>query len=686
MERVLDLLRILMNYILKNNLNIDKSTFFTVIIGQITIYGILLTFYQFVASYQGNEKKAIRYLGINITEYFVKKKISVFNNIVSKKIFGLIVVLEIMYKPFIAIYGEKLSAETISVMNFIWYLFVIFFFVLFVILFFQCTKSILLIKLCSDAKTNGYLIDEINKMFLKKTMKERITQKTIDLFRKDFGYLRDAIRFDDNIELQGKYNDLIYMIFADYMNRKKHEISLIENKGKVVRNQEPWIYNANCEVHLLQEIIRGNYFQLDEKNVSLILKFHISLLKLNLVRAKLAGYSKISFNRYESFYIQEKEKIFDVSEWKNVTLKIYQKLSDEKKKELIFFLQGEMNQKQDMYGYYCDHCIKDLLRMEIDSIFEGEREQKDFIKIFDQIIKNEHINDFCSQIIRDKIVYYNRFDIEELIGQLSERNCIYIFSYIMMYYSIYRFRFEWKYININVLKALWKQQDYVQYDAGEVISRIKNSNIGHRFEEQMYLKFMEYIAAGVDGKVFNRVYDENILDGFYFWAIKVSVINKDDLMYSIYQNDLDIDIQIAIINELSKHEELLENKNIFNWVQHMRYNTFSKQNSLPENLNVTLRSLLLADINVVVVANYACAKCYIYVDVIGAYLLIKLHELPDKIQKQKQVKKIIKGAFIASNINVDEYINMLEKECRICRCENNYVQKEKMKGYLLKLF
>lgn len=57
-----------------NNLSIDKATFFTVIIGQITIYGILLTFYQFVASYQGGEKAATCYLGINITEYFVKKK------------------------------------------------------------------------------------------------------------------------------------------------------------------------------------------------------------------------------------------------------------------------------------------------------------------------------------------------------------------------------------------------------------------------------------------------------------------------------------------------------------------------------------------------------------------------------------------------------------------------------------
>lgn len=32
----------LIDYILNNNLNIDKSLFFTIVIGQISIYGILL--------------------------------------------------------------------------------------------------------------------------------------------------------------------------------------------------------------------------------------------------------------------------------------------------------------------------------------------------------------------------------------------------------------------------------------------------------------------------------------------------------------------------------------------------------------------------------------------------------------------------------------------------------------------
>lgn len=686
MERTSYLLQIIIDYMFNNNLSIDKATFFTVIIGQITIYGILLTFYQFVASYQGGEKAATRYLGINITEYFVKKKIKIFNKIISKKMFGVLLILEILYKPFMTIYGETLGTSTISIINFVWFLFAIVYFILFVMLFIQCTKSILMIKMSSDIKRNGYIISEINKEFLKKTMKERISKNAIDLLRRDFVNLHDAIQEDENTELQGRYNQLIHLIFTDYIGRKQYEISNIEKKGRILKNQVSWIYNSNCEVHLLQEIIDEIYFQLDEQNIKSILNFYIDLIRLNLIRAKQAGYSKVRLNRYDDLYVKAEEKIFDVIEWKDVILKIYQKLSDKKKQELIRLLQRGLNQGQDFYEQYYKQCINDLIRVEFDCIFSEKRKQKDFVKIFGQIIKDKYFNDICAQIMRDKIIYYNRFDVGEIIGQLSGKNCTYIFSYIVLYYSIYRFRFEWEYININVLRILWKQHSDMQDDAEEVIEKIRNSNIGHRFEDKMYFKFMEYINASADGELFNMVYNDKILDVFYVWVIKTSVINQDDLIYSIYQDNLDMDIQIAIINELAKHDELMECESIHTWVQYMRYNSFAMQNSFPRKLNITLRSLLLTNINVVIVVNYVHENRYFYDDVIGAYLLVKLHELSDKTQKQKQIKEIVKNAFIASNMDIDEYINMIEKECYMCRCEINYVQKEKMKEYLLQTF
>lgn len=686
MEQISYLLKMIMDYILNNNLYIDKATFLTVIIGQITIYGILLTFYQFVESYQGNEKSVDRYLGNNIIEYFVKKKIKIFNSIISKKMFGILLILEILYKPFITIYGETIDASTISIVNFIWFSFAIGYFILFVMLFIQCTKSILMIRMSSDIKRNGYIISKINKDFLKKTMKERISKKAVDLLIRDFENLRNAIQIDDNVELQGRYNHLIYLIFSGYIERKQYEIYNIEMTGKILKNQVVWIYNSDCEVCLLQEIINETYFRLDEQNAWLIINFYIDLIRLNLMRSKLAGYSKVRFNRYDSLLTKVEEKTFDVSAWKDVTLKIYQKLSDENKQELIRLLQRDVNQERDFYKQYYKGCINGLITTEIDCVFSGKREQKNFVKIFGQIMKDKYFNDVCSHLIRDKIIDYNRFDAGEIIGQLSGKNCTYLFSYIVLYYSIYRFRFDWEYININVLRTLWKQHSSMQDDAEEVIEKIQNSNIGHRFEKKMYFKFIEYISASVDGELFNMVYNDKILDVFYVWTIKTSVINQNDPMYLIYKNNLDIDIKMVIINELAKHDELMEYESIYTWVQYMRYNTFATQNSIPGKLSITLRSLLLTNINAVIVANYAYANHYFYGDVIGAYLLVKIHELSDRTKKQKQIKEIIKNAFITRNMDIEEYINMIEEECHRCRCEMNYVQKEKMKEYLMKTF
>ena len=100
---------------------------------------------------------------------------------------------------------------------------------------------------------------------------------------------------------------------------------------------------------MLQEIIDEIYFQLDEQNVRSILIFYIDLIRLNLIRDKLAGYSKVRFNRYDGLSMKAEEKIFDVSEWKDVTLKIYQKLSDKKKQELIRLLQRGLNQEQQEF-------------------------------------------------------------------------------------------------------------------------------------------------------------------------------------------------------------------------------------------------------------------------------------------------------------------------------------------------
>ena len=81
MEKIIFYLEIMKKYCMNNNLSVDKSTYLTVIFGQITMYGILLTFYQFVADKSDGKKT---YLGCNLNECYIKKNVVFLNTVQGK--------------------------------------------------------------------------------------------------------------------------------------------------------------------------------------------------------------------------------------------------------------------------------------------------------------------------------------------------------------------------------------------------------------------------------------------------------------------------------------------------------------------------------------------------------------------------------------------------------------------------
>ena len=70
---------------------------------------------------------------------------------------------------------------------------------------------------------------------------------------------------------------------------------------------------------------------------------------------------------------------------------------------------------------------------------------------------------------------------------------------------------------------------------------------------------------------------------------------------------------------------------------------------------------------------------YIYYSIIGQYLLVKYAGEGD-IGALK--KELIRKAYVESNMSIQEYVEDLDSECRICGMELNYVKREKMKAYL----
>lgn len=672
-------INLIIEYIFNNKLEIDKVTYLTIVIGQLTIYGILLTFYQFVASFQGSQNSMTRYLGVNLTEYFIKKKVSIYNRIISKPIFFILLVIEVLYKPMLTICGSYFSEKSINVMNFIWYTFVIFYFIMFIILFGQCTKSILTIKRISDAKRNGGIIRDINKSFMKKSIRDRLINKSVDLLNYDIEYLRDVILEDNDPELQSKYNYLIDQIFSSYISNKEKEILLISQKNKIVKNQIPWVYNANCECTLINGILDGKYFPVDEELITIIYKLHIRLVELLMKRAKMETFEHICHDYYRSDFFINQNNLLDCGDWKQLTVKIYKNSNIEVKKRLIKILQMGYLENEGMYQEYCSDCITYIIRSDIDEIFNGKKLQNEFVKIFGDLIQNEKINDYCADIIRDNLISYDDVDVVELLKLLNKENCTCVFSYIIIYYSIYKFRFDWKYINITVIEELWRNHGNLKTDSKKVLNTFKESNIEHRFSDNMYYKLVEYLHKTLTGSLLELMYTDKLVDMFYITIIKLCVM---DHSYLGYVDKAGADTQINFINELSKHSELMKFDEVKKMVGDMQYNYFMELKHIPQNLKITFGSLLLTNLNLSPEILSDEKSLYSYYSSIGKYALIKLSETTKENSIQKE---LIRKAYVASNMPVDEYIEFLDQECGIWGNGLNYVQKEKMKEYLISI-
>lgn len=424
MERIIlafnlikDYLAIIYKYIISNNLNIDKGTFFTIIIGEVTVYGVILAFYQFLASYKFNENSIDRYLGIKVIDYYIYKYLGFFNRIISSKIFKVCIVLHIFYKPFLLIYENVIGISIIKILNFIWYCFAIFYFILFFKIFMECAKCTLIFKMNNNKERMNNIINDINVRLLKNIKEEQKNGMDVDLLELHLRQLRGGIQEDNNIDLQRHYNSLIKLIFNYYIQKKSNEINDIENGGIISKNQIAWVYNLDQELFILKNIINEKYFNLDEQNSNIIIEFYLDLIRLNLMRIKQEGYIHIRYTMHDDLPMNvEKNKFFDIVEWIKFSKKMYQTIPNQIKQDFINELYKKSLYEIETENYYvqfCRECISELLIIEIDGIFLEKNEYNEFFDIFGSVIENEFFNEIYIQRIGENFISLTKFDAKK---------------------------------------------------------------------------------------------------------------------------------------------------------------------------------------------------------------------------------------------------------------------------------
>lgn len=671
---------ILMDYIVTCQLQIDRSLYFSVILGQITIYGALLTFLQFVVSFQSKNSKITTYLGINLKEYYLKKNLSINHAVVSTPVFWILFLAEVLYKPFISIWGNCFDERTRCAMNFMWHALVILYFVIFIILSYQFTRGIISLKNVTDIKTNEEMIRKINQKALKRTIWKRIKCENFYFLKSDMEAVRCGIKEDRNPDLYGYYCELIGGMFEAYCIEKKRQIRILERKHRIIKDQIDWEYNSKQECKLFYAILQEQYFCVKQELLYDLFCDHLWLINMNMVRAEMAGVKTIEQDRrLELTY--DNTSGYQYSDWFDLTLEFYKKADLKNKRKMIHVLHEKTKKQKGFLQEYCKNCVREILEEAVDVAFENPKKQKKFVKVYENLIWDEEINERYSEKIKYYLIENVKEDCLPMIRMLNKKNCAYLFAYVVLYYWIYEFRTTWHYINVIIMRELWKDKNILRVYAEVTVPRIEKSNIGHRFSKNMYISLADAMDARLNGEFLDLYKTRDCCNIFYVTVMKLCAA---DQKYESYVNEGSVEGKVQFVNQLARHPEVLRCDRVQYALASMSIACFRTLQDIPKNMDLTLRCFLLTYINVEVVKKLCPVDktVYRYEVPVGEYLLIRASDLTSADLMDPHIKYAVRRAFELKNMTKEQYLSELEKECNLCGHALYYTQKKKMEDLL----
>jgi len=659
----------MLDYIFNNQLWVDKATYIAVVIGQISTYSIMLAFFQFIVSFSSDAKAV--YLGYSLKEYFVIKYVKA-QKIVKSKWFMSLLILEVLYKPIMNVYGSKIcilipfGTELISCMNFLWYAFVVAFFLIFAIMLYQCTKCIFSFRHAFNSEGLLQIARDINNKIFKELSIDLSAKNIVDNFCGAVSMIDRDIKKDNNNVFLERYDELIVKVLNWYINMKS------KHKGNEV--QTGWMYNMNREVVLIRKIVIGEMFGINCSVLENMDRYVFKLIELNLNEAKLAGYKDIDMLGLTYAYAESQSKIC-LREWGEILVILFGRGGEQQKQRIVEYLCKNNDQNdlcRKLYEYSCGK----LLRKVVEEAFATGK--KDGFLCFANVICEPRLNKWLTEILIDCLISYADYDATDIVEMLNSDNSTYLFVYMISRYSIYAERDSEKYINVKVFRALWKEVDFNKIDKDILFDRIKESNIGHRFYEDRFSALLNCFSHNISKRMLSEIFNKNLLNVFIVFVIKICVCNQRYIDWKSEDNG----VKVYILNNLAKNEELLRDNLIQRQLYGMQYDYFMNVAELPEEFDINLRSLLLANVNEKVLLKDE-STIWMNKESIGEYALIKYD---GNSTQSKEIKKLIKEAYVSYNAPIEEYIDYLVRECEVCKRPLGFVQGERMKKYLRSIF
>lgn len=695
---------------------LDWSIYIEVIVGILTVHGIILAFDQYLMNDSTLDKF---FCGSKLRDIYLNSFIPV-RKIICKRTWLILVYFECLSYPVYRLIPNKVYIKLIEV---IWLAVMVIIFMILFKLVFSCLTCLFkvgvnrghsnLAKSYSDKQVER--VSNIRFFSTQKLKKEIITlcDNRIQTLQKNY---------DENFEEY--YDSMQEGILNEYLNKKQKRINnvsflLKKNWGKpIVRfiwriclYEE---YVSPLEIQTITHIIdceRKRREKVNRKGTEFVQMLMRTLFAMIETECEQENIKDKIYNRIRETYEDTRQQS-SLKRWFETVEMLYQEGSTDEKNtiinECVNMLYGR---EAKAINEYANELITSFINKESMNIFTDEMTEDDFLFIFSSIFikkvyddRFNHYHTLLAKNIAMNMLDANENDIvpEQILIRLNKQGRLYIFFYIIEGYSAYKFRFFWRALpkHLSALKKI--ANDFIEYDLNywnhkylditekeveDIERELRKCNIQHRLKYGSVKKLLQYVAMKLDDSCIQRMYEDKCFDVSYMILIKAILFGQK--YDSFNKGCIPIDLYFQIIEDIAQKPELLEYEELSFFVEASKYKyrreIRKKSDDEKKPLSLNLHMLLILELEITVRMYRAAGdSVYIYQTILGKdrgkFFLLNI-EHPAMLNCEWMKKDIVNN-FTLEDKSIDAYINDIEEECKKCKYALNLIKKEEMKRFL----
>ncbi|MCI6690685.1 MAG: hypothetical protein PUJ55_05380 [Clostridiales bacterium] len=580
--------------------SISMGTYLTVILSILMVYGIFLSFLQYATK---EYSSPLWYMGRDLyKEHLFATNQKMLNLVDQKYVVCLCLIWILPIGAKFLVIGAK-SQLLHNILLAMWMVINLFVAGIYAIVFVKCARALIR---SMNSKEKSILKSEAsayNNRYMKRCRKMD-ADEFVDRIRVICKYWNEDEKSETGnytYNYDSDYLNLINRLIDFYGKKRTRNIDRIR-KGKTGKEEKGILYNLRLEINVFNRICEVAR----KKDVELYEFMQFILKRNTLLKNGIAIYSRsiVHDELYDFDKRNLEELISAYFEIYNYYLKNY--------KEHNWKMDELMQQLHDDFRFFAELGKDEVYKCaswEVNRVFEKnidlaveEKNENALSTIYYTFSRDLETKRWFIRWL-DSYVEDNRADMEVLektINRIGTEERVYILLHLFFYYSIYDFRFTWKYFDINLLRGLVDCRESLRKEMEKskdhLIEELKKPMNMWRFNNNMYVKLLEYMQQPMNMEHLALVKEENEIDYKYYFALRV-VCWKEHNGYQSYEIK-DSKMQRELLTFVSVHPEFFDDRDFRDFYVKIRRENYQKIELGEEMYGYTIEELVLGDFRI----------------------------------------------------------------------------------------